>query len=272
MLDDLKKRNIAIDLRRDEMVNEINNAANLPNGMNTETVTESLSPSSTNKSIGSFTCDLDPHIRNEENPIGVDVQLSVMKAKVRMLRTQLSQIKKSKVESDDVVKNLEAKLKQVLSENARLEKRLILMSKSSDNAFLLKGKCEELEAENNSLRKEVQESQKCLQEAQTCHSKKEDKLNQALREIDLLKKRIIDHQPSKTDSDSADKKERNNFLATIANLEKQNGELFTVVKKQMKLIDIMKRQKVHLEASRLLSFTEAEFSKILDWDAKAYTP
>ena len=51
----------------------------------------------------------------------------------------------------------------------------------------------------------------------------------------------------------------------IATLEKQRTDILFAFKKQSKLVDVLKRQKVHIEAARLLSFTEDEFLKTIDW-------
>jgi len=54
--------------------------------------------------------------------------------------------------------------------------------------------------------------------------------------------------------------------ADVRRLERQKSDLLSAYRKQMLLIDLLKRQKLHIEAARLLSFTEEEFTKVLDWN------
>ena len=55
----------------------------------------------------------------------------------------------------------------------------------------------------------------------------------------------------------------------VRSLESQRAELLNVVKKQNRLIDVLRRQKMHLEAAKLLQITEEEFRRALLPDARS---
>ena len=50
----------------------------------------------------------------------------------------------------------------------------------------------------------------------------------------------------------------------VRRLEREKAELVKAFKQQMKLVDVLKKQRVHVEAAQMLNFTEAEFRKALE--------
>ena len=50
----------------------------------------------------------------------------------------------------------------------------------------------------------------------------------------------------------------------MTKLKQQQNDLLSAFKKQFKLIDILKKQKMHIEAARLLNFSEEQFQKTME--------
>jgi hypothetical protein len=51
--------------------------------------------------------------------------------------------------------------------------------------------------------------------------------------------------------------EQGRALSDVKRLERQKGELLGVLRKQARLVDVLRRQRAHLEAARLLALTGA---------------
>lgn len=102
-------------------------------------------------------------------------------------------------------------------------------------------------------------------QASGTHSAAEVRLNRALEEVEKTKAQLNKLKQSSKDSTSQEHQKIENLQAENRKLERQKAELIMAFKKQLKLIDILKRQKMHFEAAKVLSFTEEEFMKALDW-------
>lgn len=129
-----------------------------------------------------------------------------------------------------------------------------------------------LTGENQDLKKEIEELQLLVKESETKSRDREFRLKQTIKSVQNLKEKLLENKNNKkSELNSHAKKEISDLKTTINALEKKNNDLLTCFKKQMQLIDVLKRQKIHLEASRLLELTEKEFVSALDWkiDGKA---
>ena len=96
---------------------------------------------------------------------------------------------------------------------------------------------------------------------------KETHLKRALETITRLKNQISELQSTVHDDNAGERTKLDASELRVKLLLRQRDDLISAFKKQMKLIDVLKRQKVHIEAARLLAFTEDEFVRTLDWGA-----
>ena len=95
-------------------------------------------------------------------------------------------------------------------------------------------------------------------------STKDVRMNRALEELEKYKGLLKERKAQEKDKEDNVKGELERAVRENRKLEKQKTELIAAFRKQMKLIDVLKRQKLHVEAARMLSFTEEEFTQALE--------
>ena len=119
--------------------------------------------------------------------------------------------------------------------------------------------------EHNAVQKELNVAQKALKKSEKDQQAREIRLMRALQECEKFKKTLALATSETREGGLEARKEKEDLLKQIKTLERQKGEILMAFKKQLKLVDILKRQKIHAEASRLIAFQEEEFLKVLDW-------
>lgn len=95
-------------------------------------------------------------------------------------------------------------------------------------------------------------------------SSKEAKLNRALEEVEKLKLQLREARLEETGKNEQIRRDLDRLQEENKKIERQRAELLQAFKKQMKLIDVLKRQKMHIESAKLLAFTEDEFVRTLE--------
>lgn len=75
---------------------------------------------------------------------------------------------------------------------------------------------------------------------------------------------LLAHMPQGQELKDAARGEHSKALGEVKRLQRQKAELLGVLRKQARLVEVLRRQRAHLEAARLLAFTEDEFMRMLD--------
>ncbi|XP_048418897.1 testis-expressed protein 9 isoform X1 [Stegostoma tigrinum] len=203
------------------------------------------------------------------NEMGTEAQIRFLKAKLRVMQEELDRLAHEYNKKDDENNSLTNRLKEIEEERNKLQKTTSIQQTQIDKYKTLadeaRRKSDGLQQQVTSLQKELDNQKRTQKQAATNHSATEVRLNRALEEAEKIKTELNKLKQNNKDTTNQEKLTIDQLKTENKKLEKQKTELMTGFKKQMKLIDILKRQKMHMEAAKMLSFTEEEFIKALEW-------
>jgi len=97
------------------------------------------------------------------------------------------------------------------------------------------------------------------------------RLNRSLESNEKLRSALKCSQTEEKELRSQIRKLQDDKKLAIKNLEKQRSELVQAFKKQMLLIDNLKKQNIHLMANGQISLTKEDFAKLLEWKPQKVT-
>ena len=119
------------------------------------------------------------------------------------------------------------------------------------------------------LKNQISILEKDLNTSNTARKKEEQnrmasdsKLTRVLNDMQKLKDQITTLKTEKDEVARSAEIDNQDTRAHVKKLTKQCQNLENIIKKQSQLIEVLKRQKLHLEASKAVEFSESNFIKL----------
>eukprot|EP00462_Mataza_sp_D1_P010910 CAMPEP_0175175280 /NCGR_PEP_ID=MMETSP0087-20121206/33110_1 /TAXON_ID=136419 /ORGANISM="Unknown Unknown, Strain D1" /LENGTH=394 /DNA_ID=CAMNT_0016466863 /DNA_START=53 /DNA_END=1237 /DNA_ORIENTATION=+ len=211
---------------------------------------------------------LEPATEEKLASMSAQATIRYQKARLRVLEeahTKLLEENRSKAKAEN---DSSRTLKALRSDKDQLTSKLTHASQEIERLKMqnerLAGKLKESDAELNNWKKDLFLAEKDRKAAESELQAKDIRFNRAIADAEKYRKLYVTLKEETKAAAGGTNKETDRLRSENRKLVQQKTELLAVFKKQFTLIDILKRQKMHVEAARLLSFTEEEFSKSLE--------
>jgi len=191
---------------------------------------------------------------DEATALAVDASLlpiDLERVKVRTLQRRLARCQDEIRQLQSMLKQTQADLERQIQQTILIQKKQLIRTRITDlnEEPVVPVPCDDIQA----LKDELALTQKNFKDELEMSKKREAKILHLQEQLDSLKQRRIHEEISE--------EKKNDVM--IKNLKKQRSELFAVIHKQVKLIDVLRQQRSHVEAATLLSITENDFLKVV---------
>jgi len=190
-----------------------------------------------------------------------------LRARCRVLQDEVNRLQKEYQLTNDKWHQARRQAQDRAEHITKLEKSNEKQRKDFDKLKVASekeiSKATEAEQKFQSIKRELDDIK--LKNKKQKVSQNDVRLQRALEEVKKYKNELNDALRRNRDIGEVKKHEYSEVEKEKNKFKKINSELKIIIQKQSKLVEVLRKKCAHLEAARVLEFTEEEFMKALDW-------
>ncbi|KAF7996416.1 hypothetical protein HCN44_002048 [Aphidius gifuensis] len=208
-------------------------------------------------------------VANNKTQKNNDAVIKILKTKIQTLYSDNEKIKdelKKKTNYCIELENENTKIRDIKDKySLQISNNKNQITKLEENNIKIQTELQSSTKENLSLKKELDLLKKEIKMINQQTNNTEMRLNRSLEETEKWKNTYKTCKIEEKNLREKIKSLQDDERVVIKNLEKQKTELLQAFKKQMFLVDNLKKQKALLESTKQIQLTRQDMSKIINW-------